>query len=84
MDRFHQDFRDQLMISAVERKIDANAGECLKHILNQMYVCTSPWMIYSNPISFTDIRHQVEGKSVNAELNTYLDQYVSILCKSTR
>lgn len=81
MDRFHQDFRDHLMISAVERKIDANAGECLKHILQQMYVCTSPWMVYSNPISFADIKHQVEAKSANAELNQYLDQYVSILCE---
>lgn len=81
MDRFHQDFRDQLMISAVERKIDANAGECLKFILQQMYVCTSPWMVYSNPISFTDIRHQVETKSMNNELIKYLDQYVSILCE---
>lgn len=80
-DRFHQDFRDTLMISAIERKIDLNAGECLKYILQQMYTCSQPWLSYSNPISFVDMRHLVEGKSLNLELIKYLDQYVSILCK---
>lgn len=80
-DRFHQDFRDAMMISAIERKIDTNAGECLKYILQQMYNCSQPWLSYSNPISFVDIRHLVEGKSMNLELIKYLDQYVSILCK---
>lgn len=79
MDRFHQDFRDTLMTSAVERKYDANAGECMKYILQQMYVCTQPWMTYSNPISLVDIRHMAEARSANTELIKFLDQYVNIL-----
>lgn len=83
MDRFHQDFRDTLMTSAVERKYDANAGECMKYILQQMYVCTQPWMTYSNPISLVDIRHMVEARSPSAELLKFLDQYVTILRECT-
>lgn len=69
------------MISAIERKLDVNAGECMKFILHQMYVCTQPWSNCSNPISFVDIKHLLESKSMNTELIKYLDQYLSILCK---
>lgn len=41
--RFHQDFRDQCMISAVERKLGSSAAECFKYILKQMYERTDPW-----------------------------------------
>lgn len=46
--RFHQEFRDSLMISAIEKKIDTNAGECFKFILQQMYTRTEPWQIVKN------------------------------------
>lgn len=81
-DRFHQDFRDSLMISGIERKIGTNAGECMKYILQQMYVCTQPWLSYSNPISFVDIKHLVEAKSMNTEMIKFLDQYLAILCNN--
>lgn len=68
------------MISAIERKIGVNAGECIKYILQQMYVCTQPWLSYSNPISFVDIKHLVEAKSLNGEMIKFQDQYLSILC----
>lgn len=82
MDRFHQDFRDTIMTSAIERKIDANASECMKYVLQQMYVRTKPWLSDSNPIPMVEIRQLVERKSTNAELIKYLDQYISIISKS--
>lgn len=84
MERFDQDFRDSMMISAIERKIDANAGECMKFILQQMYLYSKPWISYSNPISLVDIKHLIEARSLNLELMKYLDQYISILSKSNQ
>lgn len=64
----------------MERKYDSNAGECMKYILQQMYVCTQPWMTYSNPITLVDIRHLVEARVPNTEVAKYLDQYLNIFC----
>lgn len=80
-DRFHQEFRDELILSAVERKIDVNAAEVMKHILHQMYLRTKPWEPSSNPIPFVEIRQLIEKDSTNLELIKYLDQYVSIISK---
>lgn len=41
--RFHQDFRDAIMVGATERKLGASAAECFKYILVQMYERTDPW-----------------------------------------
>lgn len=41
--RFHQDFRDAVMIGAIEKKLGASTGECFKYILKQMYERTDPW-----------------------------------------
>lgn len=42
-ERFHQDFRDQVMVSAIEKKLGPSAGECFKYILKTMYTKTNPW-----------------------------------------
>lgn len=42
-DRFHQDFRDTIMVDAIERKIGENAAECFRFILKIMYNTTDPW-----------------------------------------
>lgn len=42
-ERFHQDFRDQVMVSAIEKKLGTSAGECFKYILKTMYTKTNPW-----------------------------------------
>jgi DNA-directed RNA polymerase III subunit RPC3 len=34
-ERFHQDFRDILMMSAIERKLDNIAGECFKFMARE-------------------------------------------------
>lgn len=42
-DRFHQDFRDTIMVDAIERKLGENAAECFRFILKIMYNTTDPW-----------------------------------------
>jgi len=42
-DRFHQEFRDDIMKLAIERKLGENAAECFRFILNIMYNTTDPW-----------------------------------------
>ncbi|KAH8388610.1 hypothetical protein KR093_011300 [Drosophila rubida] len=42
-DRFHQEFRDDVMKLAVERKLGENAAECFRFILKIMYNTTDPW-----------------------------------------
>lgn len=48
-DRFHQEFRDDLMKLAIERKLGENAAECFRFILTLMYHTTDPWQ----RVSFT-------------------------------
>lgn len=49
-ERFHQDFRDQVMISAMEKKLGSSAAECFKYILRVMYTKTNPWQQVSDII----------------------------------
>lgn len=42
-DRFHQEFRDDIMKLAIERKLGENAAECFSFILNLVYNTTDPW-----------------------------------------
>lgn len=80
-DKFHQSFRDKVLIDAIERQVDSNAGECFQFILQLMYNKTDPWASTSNPISFIEIKQLVERKSSNTELVKYIEQYVSIIEK---
>uniref|UniRef100_A0A336MMU8 DNA-directed RNA polymerase III subunit RPC3 n=1 Tax=Culicoides sonorensis TaxID=179676 RepID=A0A336MMU8_CULSO len=82
-DRFHQEFRDQLLISAVERRIDSNAGECLKHMINLMYARTTPWEPASSPISLAELRHMIEKKSPSVTLVKHLEEYLSMISSDT-
>lgn len=80
-DKFHQSFRDKVLIEAIERQIDSNAGEAFQFILQLMYNKTDPWAMTSNPISYIEIKTLIERKSTNAELVKYVEQYVSIIEK---
>lgn len=80
-DQFHQSFRDKVLIDAIERQIDSNAGECFQFILQLMYNKTDPWATTSNPISFIEIKQILERKSSNKELVKNVEQYVSIIEK---
>lgn len=42
-DKFHQSFRDKILIDAIERQIDPSAAECFQYILQLMYNNTDPW-----------------------------------------
>lgn len=82
-DKFNQEFRDQLMISALERRIDTNAGECLKHMLTLMYTRSTPWEAVSAPISLAELRHTIEKKSLSGTLVKHLDEYLSMIHSDT-
>lgn len=80
-DKFHQNFRDKILVDAIERQVDSNAGECFQFILQLMYNKTDPWATTSNPISYTEIKQIIERKSTNMELVKHIEQYVSIIEK---
>ncbi|XP_058128775.1 DNA-directed RNA polymerase III subunit RPC3 [Anopheles ziemanni] len=79
VERFHVDFRDTIMISAIERMIDANAAEAMKYLLQLMDERTKSWEAVSNPIALADLRQRCEKKSANVEMLRYLDQYFSVM-----
>lgn len=81
LDKFHQNFRDKILVDAIERQIDSNAGECFQIILQLMYNKTDIWAVTSNPIALVEIKQMIERKSTSADLVTYVEQYVSIIEK---
>lgn len=78
-DRFHQDFRDMLLIAAVTRRFDENAGELMKIMLQQMYVRTEPWAETSNPIPFVEIKDIIRKHEKYGQLLAYLEHYLTVL-----
>nr|CAD7257046.1 unnamed protein product [Timema shepardi] len=79
LDRFHQEFRDQIMVSAMERRIDANAGELMRLLLQQMYLRTEPWAAVSNPVPYTELKEVIRKQSSHPQLGVYLDQYLKVM-----
>ena len=79
VDRFHQDFRDEIMTKAIERQIDTHASEGFQLILQIMYKKTDPWLVNSNPISLVEIRQLCEKTSNNFELVKQIDQYIRVI-----
>lgn len=83
IDRLHQEFRDLIMIGAVERSIDTTAAECLRCMLELMYTRTNAWQAVTNPISYSEIRHSIEKSPKwkgNTKLVRQLDQYIAVIC----
>ncbi|XP_049835779.1 DNA-directed RNA polymerase III subunit RPC3-like isoform X1 [Schistocerca gregaria] len=78
-DRFHQEFRDQVMVAAIGRRLDENAAELMKHLLNQMYLRTEPWAATSNPIPYTELKEAIRKSTTHPQLQQYLDQYLKML-----
>ncbi|XP_014477901.1 PREDICTED: DNA-directed RNA polymerase III subunit RPC3 isoform X2 [Dinoponera quadriceps] len=77
-DRFTQDLRDQVVTSAISRRLDTNAGELMTQLINLMYLRTAPWADTSNPIPYTEIKDAV--KKLNyPELEQYLEQYLHLI-----
>lgn len=78
-DRFHQDMRDKIIVTAFTRKFDENAGELVKLLLQQMYIRTQPWADVSNPVPILEIKDLLKKQSNYPQLNVFFDQYVSVL-----
>lgn len=82
-DRFHQDFRDDLMIKAITRRIDENAGELMRFMLEQMYLNSPAWAQESNPVAALDVRDRCRHAGNDKPLlQQYVDQYLKILEES--
>ncbi|XP_059046751.1 DNA-directed RNA polymerase III subunit RPC3 [Achroia grisella] len=79
-DRFHLDFRDEIMIKAVTRRIDENAGELLLHLLRLMYLSSPPWGAESNPTPVVEIRECCQRVAAERPLlNQHFEQYLKVL-----
>lgn len=84
IDRLHQEFRDLVMVGAIERSIDSTAAECLRCMLELMYARTAAWQAVTNPVSFSEIRHTIEKSPKwknNLKLAKQLDQYIAVICE---
>ncbi|XP_055313067.1 DNA-directed RNA polymerase III subunit RPC3 [Sitodiplosis mosellana] len=84
IDRLHQEFRDSVMVGAVERSIDSTAAECFCCMLELMYARTAAWQAVTNPVSYSEIRHTIEKSpkwKLNAKLAKQLDQYIAVICE---
>uniref|UniRef100_A0A1A9X417 DNA-directed RNA polymerase III subunit RPC3 n=1 Tax=Glossina brevipalpis TaxID=37001 RepID=A0A1A9X417_9MUSC len=78
--RFHQDFRDSVMVGAIERKMGPSAAECFQYILKQMYERTDPWQRQiSNPFTVAEIKQSLVKNSKNFDLITNLEQYIILI-----
>lgn len=84
IDRLHQEFRDLVMVGAVERSIDSTAAECFRCMLELMYARTAAWQAVTNPVSYSEIRHTIEKSpkwKLNVKLVKQLDQYITVICE---
>ncbi|KAL2746845.1 DNA-directed RNA polymerase III subunit RPC3 [Vespula maculifrons] len=81
-DRFIQDFRDQVIVSAIRTRFDENAGELMRQLLFLMYLRTASWADTSNPIPYIEIKDVI--KKLNyPRLIQYLDQYLNLIDDDT-
>ncbi|XP_033327715.2 RNA polymerase III subunit C isoform X1 [Megalopta genalis] len=82
IDRFTQDFRDQIIISAMRNRLDENAAELMRQLLFLMYLRTASWADTSNPIPLIEIKDAV--RKINYPVLTqHLDQYLRLIEKDT-
>ncbi|XP_076665582.1 RNA polymerase III subunit C [Andrena cerasifolii] len=81
-DRFTQDLRDQIIISAMRNRLDENASELMRQLLFLMYLRTASWADTSNPIPLTEIKEAVR-KIDYPSLSQHLDQYLRLIEEDT-
>ncbi|CAH1159836.1 unnamed protein product [Phaedon cochleariae] len=77
--RFHQDMRDKIIVTAFTKKFDDNVGELVNFLLNQMYIRTEPWADVSNPIPILEIKELAKKQKNLSQLNAFFDQYVTLI-----
>ncbi|XP_049878714.1 DNA-directed RNA polymerase III subunit RPC3 [Pectinophora gossypiella] len=80
-DRFHQDFRDEIMIKAITRRIDENAGEAMRLLLQQMYLSSAAWAAESAPVPALELRECCRRLD-RPLLHQHLDQYLKVIEES--
>lgn len=80
-DRFHQDLRDDFIVSAFTNKFDANAAELVRVLIQQMYVRTGPWAEVSNPVPIIEVKDLIKKMNSFPQLIAHFDQYVTVLGK---
>ncbi|XP_043256032.1 DNA-directed RNA polymerase III subunit RPC3 [Colletes gigas] len=81
-DRFSQDLRDQIIVSAMRNRLDENAAELMRQLLFLMYLRTASWASTSNPIPLTEIKDAIR-KIDYPVLMQYLDQYLRLIEEDT-
>ncbi|KRT82441.1 hypothetical protein AMK59_3548, partial [Oryctes borbonicus] len=79
LDRFHQDLRDDFIVSAFTKKFDNNAAELVRVLIQQMYIRTEPWAVVSNPVPIVEVKDLIKKMNTFPQLIAYFDQYVAVL-----
>ncbi|NXC21241.1 RPC3 polymerase, partial [Corythaeola cristata] len=77
IDRFHQHFRDQGIVSAVANRMDQTSSEIVRTMLRMSEVTTSSGAPYTQPLSSNEIfRSLPAGYNIAKQV---LDQYLTLL-----
>ncbi|XP_064898876.1 DNA-directed RNA polymerase III subunit RPC3 isoform X6 [Columba livia] len=77
IDRFHQHFRDQAIVSAVANRMDQTSSEIVRTMLRMSEVTTSSGAPYTQPLSSNEIfRSLPAGYNIVKQV---LDQYLALL-----
>ncbi|XP_054840558.1 DNA-directed RNA polymerase III subunit RPC3 isoform X1 [Eublepharis macularius] len=77
IDRFHQHFRDQVIVSAVANRMDQTSSEIVRTMLRMSEVTTSSNAPYTQPLSSNEIfRSLPAGYNISKQV---LDQYLTLL-----
>ncbi|XP_062820868.1 DNA-directed RNA polymerase III subunit RPC3 [Anolis carolinensis] len=77
LDRFHQHFRDQAIVSAVANRMDQTSSEIVRTMLRMSEVTTAPGAPYTQPLSSNEIfRSLPSGYNISKQI---LDQYLTLL-----
>ncbi|NWS47334.1 RPC3 polymerase, partial [Probosciger aterrimus] len=77
IDRFHQHFRDQAIVSAVANRMDQTSSEIVRTMLRMSEVTTSSNASYTQPLSSNEIfRSLPAGYNIGKQV---LDQYLTLL-----
>ncbi|XP_025032346.1 DNA-directed RNA polymerase III subunit RPC3 isoform X2 [Python bivittatus] len=77
IDRFHQHFRDQAIVSAVANRMDQTSSEIVRTMLRMSEVTTSSNAPYTQPLSSNEIfRLLPTGYNISKQI---LDQYLTLL-----
>uniref|UniRef100_A0A2K5QRV8 DNA-directed RNA polymerase III subunit RPC3 n=1 Tax=Cebus imitator TaxID=2715852 RepID=A0A2K5QRV8_CEBIM len=77
LDRFHQHFRDQAIVSAVANRMDQTSSEIVRTMLRMSEITTSSSAPFTQPLSSNEIfRSLPVGYNISKQV---LDQYLTLL-----